>query len=53
MQELLFVLVGWGIPLALIVFVVSSLWQITRAMGSIERELAHIRELLERDRGGV
>ncbi|MDP9068008.1 MAG: hypothetical protein M3N53_06645 [Actinomycetota bacterium] len=47
--EVLLVLVGWGIPLALVVFVVSSLWTMTRSMGAIERQLSDIRELLERD----
>lgn len=51
-MEFLLVFVAWGIPLALAVFVVSSLWQMNRSMGSVERELLRIRQLLERDRDG-
>ena len=47
-MEFLLILLGWAVPLGLAVFLVSSLWQITKAMGSIERELASVRELLER-----
>lgn len=50
--EFLLLLFAWGIPLALAVFVVSSLWQINRSMGSIEREVSEVRRLLERGRAG-
>lgn len=48
-MEILLIFFGWGVPLALAVFVVSSLWQMNRSMGAVERELARVRELLERN----
>lgn len=47
--EFLFILVGWMLPLAAVIFVVTSLVRITRSLTAIQRELGDIREVLERD----
>ncbi len=49
-NEFLFALLGWAVPLAVAVFIVTSVVRIRRSLGSIERELASIRKLMERDR---
>jgi hypothetical protein len=49
-MEFLLLFVAWIIPLAVVVFVVSALWQIVKALGQITTELAKIREGLERER---
>lgn len=46
--EFFFALLAWAVPLAVAVFIVTSVVRITRSLGSIERELASIREVLER-----
>ena len=47
--EFFFFLLGWAVPLAVAVFFVTSVVRITRSLASIERELASIREVLERN----
>ena len=51
--EFLLIASGWLLPVAIAIFLVTSLVRITRSLGSIERELDNIRKLLERDRTGV
>ena len=48
-SELLFILLGWALPLAVAAFIVTSVVRITRSLGSIERELGGIREVLEKN----
>ena len=49
-MEFLLIATGWLLPLAAVVFVVSSLVRITRSLQAIEHELGEIREVLERER---